>query len=217
MKNTSLLFTALCVLLTPAFATDYNLGELDRARKIELFNRAHADVTAGSKDAVYLNAAERDGLAWITGGEFSQGTIELEIKGHNKQGQSFVGIAFHGQDNEAFDAVYLRPFNFQSSDPVRKSHSIQYISMPNHDWSELRKAYPGKYETILDPAPDPESWVTLKLVIAGQRLSAFVNGSVTPALTIELLNDRLQGKVALWVGDGSDGAFRNLKITRTKP
>jgi hypothetical protein len=39
-----------------------------------------------------------------------------------------------------------------------------------------------------------------------------VNGSEVPALTVELLNDRLKGKVGLWVGNGSDGWFRNLRI-----
>ena len=52
----------------------------------------------------------------------------------------------------------------------------------------------------------------LKLAIKGKSVSAFVNGSDVPALTVELLNDRLKGKVGLWVGNGSDGSFRDLKI-----
>ena len=211
MKAPSILFPAF---LMPALvsAADYNLGELAKANKIEVFNRTLDQTKSDSSEAVFLKAAPNDGLAWITGVELSEGTIELEIKGKNEQGRSFVGIAFHGQDNRVFDAVYLRPFNFQATEQERRSHAIQYISIPEHDWSELRKSYPGKYEFAITPAPDPDSWVKLKLMVKGKNVAAFVNGSDVPVLTVELLNERLKGKVGLWVGNGSDGWFRNLKV-----
>src|SRR2546425_9990722 len=143
MKPPSILFAAL-LMPTLGFAADQNLGELAKANKIEVFNRKLDQTKSGSPEAVFLNAAPDDGLAWIAGVEFSEGTIELEIKGKNEQGRSFVGIAFHGRDNRVFDAVYLRPFNFQATEQERRSHAIQYISIPEHDWSELRKSYPGK-------------------------------------------------------------------------
>src|SRR5438034_11004663 len=212
MKTTCILFAAAVLMATLASAADHNLTELAKANKIEVFNRAIDQTKANSPQAVFLNAAPDDGLAWITGVEFSEGTIELEIKGKNQPGRSFVGIAFHGQDNRVFDAVYLRPFNFQASEPERRSHAIQYVSMPEHDWSELRKNHPGKYEFAITPAPNPDSWVKLKLVVKGKNVTAFVNDSDVPALKVELLKDRHKGKVGLWVGNGSDGWFRNLKI-----
>ncbi len=212
MKKTSALIMVALAFPTATFPANYNLGELAKAKGMEVFNRTLDQSKAGSPEAVFVNAAANDGLAWIAGAEFSEGTIELEIKGKNQQGRSFVGIAFHGQDNRAFDAVYLRPFNFQAAERERRSHSIQYISMPGHDWSELRKSHPGKYEFAITPAPDPDSWVKLKLVVKGKNVAAFVNGSDVPVLTVELLNERLKGKVGLWVGNGSDGWFRNLKV-----
>src|SRR6266487_657535 len=212
MKTTCILFAAAVLMATLASAADHNLAELAKANKIEVFNRKLDQTKADSPQAVFLNAAPNDGLAWITGVELSEGTIELEIKGKNEQGRSFVGIAFHGQDNRAFDAVYLPPFNFQTTEQERRSHAIQYVSIPGHDWSELRKSRPGKYEFAITPAPDPDSWVILKLVVKGKNVTAFVNGLDMPALTVELLNDRLKGKVGLWVGNGSDGCFRNLKV-----
>lgn len=196
-----------------AVAADYHLADLAKAGKIELFNRKLDSGQSGSPGVVSLDEAANDGLAWISGVNFSNGTIEVEIRGRDLQGQSFVGIAFHGQDNRTFDGVYLRPFNFQAADAQRRNHSIQYISMPDHDWSELRNKFPGKYEAALTPAPAPDSWVTLKLVVQGKNVSAFVNHSEKPALTAVLLNGRLQGKVGLWVGNGSNGSFRNLKVT----
>jgi hypothetical protein len=109
--------------------------------------------------------------------------------------------------------VYLRPFNFQAAEPARRSHAIQYISMPDHDWSNLRTNHPGKYEFAITPAPGPNSWVKLKLVLKGKHVAAFVNDSDAPALSVQLLNEPLKGKVGLWVGNGSDGSFRNLKVT----
>src|SRR5438034_7687490 len=133
MKATCILFAAAVLMPARVSAADYNLGELAKANKIEMFNRKLDQTKADSPQTVFLNAAPGDGLAWIAGVEFSEGTIELEIKGKNEQGRSFLGIAFHGQDNRVFDAVYLRPFNFQAAEQKRQNHSIQYISMPGHD------------------------------------------------------------------------------------
>jgi hypothetical protein len=216
MKITSILFAIAIVMPRLAPAADYNLGELARVNKITVFNRKLDPSKAPSPEAVYLNAMPEDGVAWIDGADLSEGTIELEIKGKNEQGRSFVGIAFHGADNKTFDGVYLRPFNFKATEDVRRSHAIQYISMPQNDWSKLRSTHPGKYESAITPAPDPDSWVKLKVIVKGKNVTAFVNGSEQPSLTAELLNDRHKGKVGLWVGNGSEGSFRSLKIVPEK-
>lgn len=217
MKTSPIFFAltstfALPLLASAALNFEYNLGKRASAGKIEVFNRTLDPSQTNSPEVVYLTAASGDGLAWIDEVELSTGTIELEIKGKNAPGRSFVGIAFHGHDNATFDAVYLRPFNFQNTE--RRSHSLQYVSMPDHDWSNLRNNHPGKYEAALDPAPAPDSWVKLKLVIDGKSVSTFVNDAADPAVTVELLNDRIAGKIGLWVGNGSDGWFRSLKVTQ---
>ena len=212
IKRPFVLFPLLFLFPRLADAAEFNLGELAKSQKIELFNRSLNESRTDPAEAIFLDAAPGDGLAWITGVEFSEGSIEVEIKGKDEQGRSFVGIAFHGQDNQTFDAVYLRAFNFQASEPERRNHSIQYISIPGYDWKKLRDDHPGKYELAITPPPDPNSWVKLKLVIRGKNLEAFVNGSDKPALRVESLNNRLKGKVGLWVGNGSDGGFRNLRI-----
>jgi hypothetical protein len=112
MKTKSMSLATALLIPMLASAADYNLGELARAKRIEVFNRTLDPTKADPPEAVFLNAALNDGLAWVAGVDLSEGTIELEIKGKNQPGQSFVGIAFHGQDNRAFDAVYLRPFKF---------------------------------------------------------------------------------------------------------
>ena len=215
MKKISTLFIAGFLLSSPVFPGDYNLGELAKAKNIEPFNRTLDPAKAGSLEVVFLNAAADDGLAWVSGIELSGGASNWNQR-EGPAGPEFVGIAFHGQDDKTFDAVYLRPFNFQATEEIRRSHSIQYISMPGHDWSDLRNNHPGKYESAIAPPPAPESWVKLKLVVKGKRVSAFVNGSDKPALVVELLSDHPKGKLGLWVGNGSDGWFQNLKVTPEK-
>lgn len=168
------------------------------------------------KDGIaHLNAKVGDGILWLNDPNFKNGTIELDLKGRNAPGQSFVGVAFHGKDNQTFDAVYFRPFNFQNAE--RNGNSIQYISMPENDWSALRSAFPGKYENAIDPVPEPvDEWFHAKIVVNYPQVQVYINGSGEPTLEAEQISDRKQGKVGFWVGNGSEGWFRNLEITAAK-
>lgn len=161
-------------------------------------------------EMIHLNANENDGILWLKDVDFKNGSIELDIKGKDERGKSFVGIVFHGQDDETFDGIYFRAFNFQSSE--RKTHSVQYISMPDNDWSVLRKAFPDKYENTVNPVPDPNEWFHAKIVIDYPSVEVYVNGSKNPSLEIEQISAWKQGKFGLWVGNGSEGYFRNLTI-----
>ena len=77
------------------------------------------------------------------------------------------------ESDTAFDAVYLRPFNFRASDSTRHAHAIQYISQPAHPWDRLRSQRSGQYEKPVLPEPDPNAWVHLKVVVRGNDVSAF--------------------------------------------
>jgi CubicO group peptidase (beta-lactamase class C family) len=203
--------TMLAIIL-PSFsvcAGDLNLVELATTGKLKAINRT-LQVTNG---AIYLSPAAGGGVVWLPGIEFSEGTIELELRGRNAPGASFVGVAFHAADENNYDSVYLRPFNFRAEEVVRRKRAIQYISIPGHDWPELRENFPGKYEAAIDPAPAAEDWCTLRLVIKAKQLQAFINGSGQPSLTVTLLNNKLRGKVGLWVGNNSDGWFRKISVT----
>ena len=107
--------------------------DLQNAAQWNVVNRTATPLSDNGKKGVSLNEVANNGLMIFKGGDFSNGVIELDIKGSNKMQQSFVGFAFHGQDANTFDAIYFRPFNFKSDDAMRRSHSVQYISMPNYD------------------------------------------------------------------------------------
>lgn len=190
-----------------------DFAALQKGGKLTVHNRDFAAVALGERSAVQFDARPGDGLAWLNDGAFATGVIECDIQGRNRPGASFVGLAFHGLNANTFEAVYFRPFNFASADPARRAHSVQYISAPEHDWSDLRQSHPGVYESDLTPAPDPEAWLHARIIVEARRVSVFVNSATEPCLVVERIPDHASGWVGLWVGNGSDGMFANLKIT----
>ena len=191
----------------------YDLINLFDNNKFEVFNRKLSPFSEKEMRGVRFSKSNGDGIAWINGVEFSNGIIELDIRGKDVMQQSFVGIAFHGVNNETLDAIYFRPFNFRSTDPVRKIHAVQYISHPDYTWQVLREQHNGDYEKAITPAPDGNDWFHARIVVLYPKVTVFVNGNSEPSLVVDQLNERNTGKIGLWVGNTSDGDFANLQIT----
>src|SRR5258708_2349745 len=122
---------------------------------VESFNRSVSSLSDGTKKGLRLSEHAGDGVAYLRGVEFGDGTIEFDVRGKDVQGQSFVGVAFHGVDSTTYDAIYFRPFNFRTPDPARHSHAVQYISHPTYTWQRLRTERPGVFEQPVSPAPYP--------------------------------------------------------------
>ena len=210
----TIIFTLTLILFTWSLSSAQNTSahttEINKENST-VFNRE----VSFENGTVHLNAKENDGVLWLSDISFRNGVIELDIKGRNAPGQSFVGMAFHGKDNEAYDVIYFRPFNFKN--PERKKHAIQYISLPKYDWSTLRQTFPGKYENEMKPVlENVEEWFHARIVVNHPQVKVYVNGSGEPALEVDQISDTKQGKVGFWVGNGSEGWFRNLKITDGK-
>src|SRR5262249_7667108 len=112
----------------------------------------------GDEASLQGGLVEINGIAVIEGLQFSSGTIEAEIAGAPAAGASegargFVGIAFRLQDENTYDAFYLRPTNGRADDQLRRNHSVQYISHPEWTWQRLREETPAKYEAYVDLLP----------------------------------------------------------------
>ncbi len=204
-----------------AYGTQKDFIQPDLAKLIagnawKIHNRTATAINESGKNGVRFDEKEGDGIAWIPGVKFSEGTIECDIRGKNVLQRSFVGIAFHGVDEKVFDAIYFRPFNFKSDDAVRRTHAVQYISHPAHTWSKLRSEFPLKYEQPVKPVPEPEDWFHARIVVAKGKVSVFVNDAAEPSLVVDKLNARTDGMIGFWVGTNSGGDFANLKITPNK-
>ena len=190
----------------------FDLGDLLRKDGLTVFNRHVEPVPDPSKNGLVLSEEYGEGLVWINGVSFTAGTIEVDLKGQNIFQRSFPGIAFRGADDSTFDAIYFRPFHFLSTDSVRRTRCVQYISLPQYTWQRLREEHNGMYEHAVDPAPDPDDWFHVRIVVRKDEALVYVNNAERPSLRVHLLSDRKRGMIGLYTADRSGGSFGNLSI-----
>jgi hypothetical protein len=211
MKICRFLFLGLPLFMSPYVQAQKNVITPDLSEVInpKIWSVSNRKVTFDN--AVYLDKKPGDGVLWLNKSVFANCKIELDIKGTNQQGASFVGVAFHGLNDSVFEAIYFRPFNFKS--PERRNHSVQYVAEPEYSWSRLREEFPGKYENEVNPVPDPDAWFHVSISIEYPVVKVFVDNSESPSLNINQLSFRKQGWIGFWVGNTSDGYFKNLKIS----
>jgi hypothetical protein len=186
----------------------------DGAQKLRAINRKLTR-TPDRNGGVRLSYGSGNGVAWVEGSDFRSGTIEVDIRGQESLRQSDVGVAFHRKSDDSYEAVYLRPSNFRASDPARRQHAVQYLSLPDFDWPRLREDYPEQFENPVDPSLDPIGWVRLRVAVDATKLQIFVGPGTEPTLEVRKLGELDGGQVGLWVGNGSGGDFANLVIRPT--
>jgi hypothetical protein len=171
-------------------------------------------VASNGGTALRVGASQGVGLIWIGGTDFGEGTIEADVCGRDVGSQSFVGVAFHPKDDRTFEAVYVRPFNFRASNPERRQHAVQYIAEPDYSFSLLRAKFPGEFEHAVDPSIAPTAWIPLRVVVHDGRVRVFVGQGNPVALDVRELRTAARGQVGLYVDNGSDGVFANVRIIR---
>ena len=161
--------------------------------------------------------ANGESLAILTDSDFSEGTIEVLLSGALLPGaaegaRGFIGIAFHvAEGGSSFRSFYLRPTNGRIDDQLRRNHATQYVNMPVFPWYRLRKEEPGVYESYADLRPGV--WTRMRVEVADGRARLFVNGAEQPSLVVnDLKPGATRGKVALWIGLGTDAYFSDLII-----
>ena len=107
--------------------------------------------------------------------------------------------------------------NGRNAEPIppspRIDRAIQYISFPEWTFDRFRKEFPGQYEKGANIAP--KKWIHFKIEVRGIVAKAYVNNEAEPSITINDLKmgADAKGAVGLWVDDGSNGYFSNLRIT----
>ncbi|HEY8662266.1 MAG TPA: family 16 glycoside hydrolase [Propionibacteriaceae bacterium] len=150
---------------------------------------------------------------------FENGTLEVDVcSGLNAlapdYARGFAGLAYRISDaREWFEAVYVRPLNGRSLNPPtpRERRTIQYFAYPDWPFDRLREERPdGPYESGADIVPG--AWLTLKVHVDGDRLTAWIDGvevlSVAPSLV-----PASRGHIGLFVDIGTEAYFSNLRIT----
>lgn len=206
-----LMFSSLLLLSTEFFGQQkqkIDLHQYLKDNKLEKTGDTLDPLIDGNRKGV-----SNKGISWIKGVEFSEGIIEVDIRGKDILQGSFPGIIFHATDTSIYDQVYFRPFNFRAPDSIRRVHSVQYVSYPDFGWQVLRQKFPGKYEKAVTPVPLASDWFHAKIVVKDTTITVYVNGSSTPSLVASKLNQRRKGMIGLASG-GSPGDFANLEISK---
>jgi hypothetical protein len=184
----------------------FDLQQLLKEKKLITHGQNVIPITDDGKKGI-----SQTGIVWLKDVSFSEGTIDVDLRGKDVLQRSFIGIVFHGVDTVTHDVIYFRPFNFLSTDPVRKIHAVQYVAHPDFPWHKLREEKNGIYEKAVTPAPSPKDWFHARIVVKGTEINVFVNNSTTPSLTVTKLNSRSNGKIGIW-NEGLEGDFANLVI-----
>jgi len=166
-----------------------------------------------------IETVDEPTFAKITDNNFKNGTIKVMVKSRLLKdapefARGFLGLAFRiNEDNKRFESIYLRPTNARSDDQLRRNHSIQYFSYPDYKFNRLREKAPGKYESYADMGLN--EWITMKIIVKDSTATLFLNNNPRPALIVNDLKngEGESGSVGLWVEIGTEGFFKNLKIT----
>ena len=169
-----------------------------------------------------VKEADEPTFVRINNTDFKNGIIEVEVLSRllptaSPTDRWFIGLAFRIDDtNSRFEAIYLRPTNGRAEDQVRRNHSIQYFSFPDHKYERLRKENPEKYESYADMGLN--EWIKMKIEIDGSQARLFLNEDKQPSLIVNDLKHGpdAMGAVGLFVDVGTEGYFRNLKINLSK-
>jgi hypothetical protein len=212
MKKPLLSTIGLCLALIVAStitanAQRYNLRSLlENGQLITVPSHETKVLTDAKKDAITTK-----GIVWIKGVNFSNGTIDVDLRGKDEFLKSFLGIAFRGTDTTTCDILYFRPFNFMHADTSRHKWSVAYMHIPDNNYSRLRKEHPGVYESKVNPVPKPDEWFHATIIVKNTELSVFVNHAAKPTLVVTLLSDRPDGLFGIY-SDGLTNDFANLVI-----
>jgi hypothetical protein len=109
-----------------------------------------------------------------------------------------------------YEGFYLRPTNARTEDQVRRNHATQYISYPDRPWFELRKDFPGKFESYADMVAG--EWIKMRIDVHGKKANLFLDDAPQPVLVVTDLTQE-HGRIALWVGTDTVAHFANLRVT----
>jgi hypothetical protein len=229
LKTRALTIAVLAILLTglnlAQAAPQVQVFPLRETKNLTLVNvKAAAVEYEGRKCVLVTNDSAKDGFALLRGTEdFQDGIIEADVAvrisvpppAYRMPG--FVGIGFRARlDASHYELFYWRPGNSVADDQAMRNHSVQYVSVPDFDWHDLRYHWPEIYESY---APlRLNAWIRVRIDVKGRTAKLYLNGSQNPSLVVNpLLGPDLRGGVALWGYQNENAYFSNVRVTDSRP
>jgi hypothetical protein len=158
--------------------------------------------------------------AKLKNSDFENGTIEVKVLSRIQKNTpypdswGFIGLAFRiDSSNSAFDAMYVRPKVGRSANAIVRNQAIQYYSYPDYKMDNIGSAPGGPFEASADIGLN--EWITLRIEVEGKKAALYINNAKEPSLVIkEMKGKTTHGSIGLWVDIGTEGYFKDLKITK---
>lgn len=210
-KTLTVFFISICLYqcTTAQKTISYNLANLLKENQLIIDTSNHVTTLS---DKSHAGAISLQKIAWLRNVSFKEGTIDVDLRGKDVFLQSFLGIAFHASNNNHYELVYFRPFNFQYPDTARRRWSLQYMVIPEYPYDKLRQEHPLVYENSIVPPPKASEWFHARIVVTEDSVKVFVNQAPIPSLQAKRLGNTDTGMIGLW-DDELSGDFANLSIT----
>ena len=188
-----------------------SFADIFQSQKITAVNRT-ISLYGEQKDGIEMNAENSDGLGIFEDLEFEKGIIEIDLLGENNPGKSFIGVAFNIMNDQTYEAIYFRPFNFVAEEQIRRDHMVQYIFHPEFTWRKLREERTGEFENEITTPPNPDDWFKAIIHVKDKIVEVYINDNPEPVLIVNRLTSIKSNKMGVWTGYGSSGRFKNLII-----
>ena len=158
--------------------------------------------------------------AKVKNSDFENGTIEVKVLSRIQKNTpyldswGFIGLAFRiNENNSAFESMYLRPKVGRSANADVRNETVQYYSFPDYKMDNINSTPGGPFETSANIGLN--EWITIRIEVQGQQATLYINDKKEPVLTIKNMKGNLKsGAIGLWVDIGTEGYFKDLKITR---
>lgn len=214
MKKLSSLLAMVILVFLPAtiFAQQvfsFNLSELQRKGQLITSKRTITVEKDGQKEYIKFGGGLDGSAVFLPVKDFGSGKIEIVARGKDIFQGSFIGVAFHAINDSVYDGVYCRPFNFRTTDSLRRIHMIQYTFSPKYHWQYLRANFNGIYEKGIANPPEADEWFKMTLVINERTVKAYINNADTPSLVVDKLSTNTIGKLGLW---GTNCDMESIRI-----
>ncbi|MFN2601500.1 MAG: hypothetical protein ABR582_01955 [Gemmatimonadaceae bacterium] len=142
----------------------------------------------------------RNGLAWLKGSHFENGTIEFDVAFSNAP--AFPGIAFRAVTRDDYELYYLRATLSGKPDATQYTPVLHGL----YGWQiYVGPAYNAALQWTFD------RWMHVKLVVSGTRAEVSVDGDSVSQVIPLLRGAQRAGELGLMVGPGS-AHFANLVV-----
>jgi len=183
--------------------------------------KVERDLKALPFDIKHLGATVNGPLyAKLKNTDFENGTIEVKVLSRIQKNTpypdswGFIGLAFRiKDDNSVFESMYLRPKVGRSPNASVRDQAVQYYSYPDYKMDKINETTGGPFETSADIGLN--EWITLRIEVKDQQATLYINNKKNPALTIKNMKGNLKsGAIGLWVDIGTEGYFKDLKVTK---